>query len=388
MTQSDNHHSVQLLDPAKFRSVLDCKPVALYSLRNSKGMHACITNYGAKIEQLLVPDRAGRLVDVVLGYDSLEAAVGGAPSMGAFIGRYAGRIENAGFTLTGTRHQLNANDGPHCLHGGSRGSAVKVFDAQQIDASSVEMRCVFEDGEEGFPGALSLRLVYRVSEANELVLTYEATALSQPTVASFTTHAFFNLNGHQCGSVRDHTLMICADNYLAITADLVATGEILPVAHTLLDWREPALLGTRLRPLNTLPANGDERSLPGYDHCYLVNRSDVRERGKASGAILASEAGEVRAPTLCARIKAAASGLTMAVWSTEPAMQFYTGLSPHTALGQTSGKGGHMYYQQQALCFEPQGYPNAPNLPQFPSAVYWPGQSRNGQTLYSFGTTA
>ena len=376
MSKSASHHSVQSLDPANFRADLGGKPVALYSLRNSKGMQASITNYGAKIEQLLVPDSEGRLVDVVLGYESLEAAVGGAPSMGAFIGRYAGRIENACFTLAGTRHQLNANDGPHCLHGGSKGSRVKVFDAYQIDAASVEMRCVFEDGEEGFPGALSLRLVYRVSEANELVLTYEAMALSQPTVASFTTHAFFNLNGHPCGSVGDHKLMICADNYLAMSADLVATGEHLPVAQTLLDWRQPVLLGTRLRCAEASPDGDKQLLLAGYDHCYEVRRPDGYA-GSGAGAL-----------ALCARISAAASGLTMAVWSTEPVMQLYTGLLPHAALAGTLGKGGQMYCQQQGLCLEPQGYPNAPNLPQFPSAIYWPGQSRRGQTLYGFGTSS
>ena len=149
-----------MLDPARFSAELDGRPVALYCLRNSNGMQASITNYGAKIEQLLVPDRNGQLVDVVLGYDSLDAALDGSPSMGAFIGGYAGRIENASFRLAGTRHQLTANDGRNCLHGGSRGSCFRVFDARQIDAASVEMRYVFEDGEEGFPGALALRLVY------------------------------------------------------------------------------------------------------------------------------------------------------------------------------------------------------------------------------------
>lgn len=373
MTGSNSHHDVQLLDAARFRAELDGKPVALYSLRNSKGMQARITNYGAKIEQLLVPDREGRLVDVVLGYDSLDAALGGSPSMGAFIGRYAGRIENACFTLAGTRHQLRANNGPHCLHGGVKGSRFRVFDARQIDAASVEMRCVFEDGEEGFPGALALRLVYRITEANELVLTYDATALSQPTVASFTTHAFFNLDGHRSGSVRDHTVMICADRYLAMSSDLVATGEILPVAQTLFDWCQPALLGTRLRTADTLSDGDNKLRLPGYDSCYLVSRPDAVDGSKSD------------ALALCAHVSAAASGLTMTVWSTEPALQFYTGLSPYEALPGSPGKGGQVYHQQHGLCLEPQGYPNAPNLPQFPSAIYQPGHSREGQTLYRFG---
>ena len=370
MSGPNSRHEVQALDPARFCAELGGKPVALYSLRNAKGMQACITNYGAKIEQLLVPDRDGRLVDVVLGYDSLDAALGGSPSMGAFIGRYAGRIESACFTLAGTRHQLHANNGPHCLHGGIKGSRFKVFDARQMDAASVEMRCVFEDGEEGFPGALALRLVYRVTEANELVLTYDAAAVGQVTVASFTTHAFFNLNGHRNGDIRDHSVMIFADNCLAMSADLVATGDILPVAQTPFDWRQPALLGTRLRAADTLSDVDGNARLPGYDCCYLVNRPGSNDASELA---------------LCARISAAASGLTMAVWSTEPALQFYTGLSPREALPGPPGKGGQVYYQQHGLCLEPQGYPNAPNLPQFPSAVYRPGHGRKGQTLYRFG---
>lgn len=183
------HAGAVLLDPARFRGDIDGKAVGLFTLRNQRGMVAGITSFGAKIEQLLVPDRNGLLDDVVLGYDSLDAVVNGSASMGAFVGRYAGRIENARFTLAGTAHVLTANNGRHCLHGGQRGSRC-VFDAAQRDDASVEMRYVFADGEEGFPGTLALRLVYSVTEANELQLDYEALALDKPTVASFTTHAF------------------------------------------------------------------------------------------------------------------------------------------------------------------------------------------------------
>ncbi|MGH8832452.1 MAG: aldose epimerase family protein, partial [Polaromonas sp.] len=229
-----------LLDSARFRGDIDGKPVGLFTLRNQRGMVAGITSYGAKIEQLLVPDRNGLLDDVVLGYDSLDAVVNGSASMGAFVGRYAGRIENARFTLGGTGHVLTANNGSHCLHGGQKGSRFRAFDAVQRDDASVEMRYVFADGEEGFPGALALRLVYRVTEANELQLDYEALALDKPTVASFTTHAFFNLNGEASGSALGHEVMICADRYFEMTPDLIASGKLLPVAGTPFDFRQPA----------------------------------------------------------------------------------------------------------------------------------------------------
>ncbi|MES1979080.1 MAG: aldose epimerase family protein [Pseudomonadota bacterium] len=364
MRSSANVAPPKLLDAARFRGEVDGEAVALYTLRNSRGMVACITNYGAKIEQILVPGRDGQLTDVVLGYDSLEAAVEGSASMGAFIGRYAGRIGNAAFTLDGVHHQLAANNGTHCLHGGKRGSRFRVFKAVQRSDSSVEMGCRFEDGEEGFPGALMLRLTYSLTDANELVLDYEATALDKPTVASFTTHTFFNLNGESADGpqrdVRSHEVMIAAEQYFATTGDLVATGELLDVAGTAFDFRQPVLLGERMR------TDAGAGSIEGYDHCYLTSRA----------------AGD--APVLAARVRALAAGRVMEVWSTEPALQFYTGLQAGEPLLGGPGKSGRVYLQQQSLCLEPQGYPNAPNCPAFPSSVHLPGESRRGKTLYRF----
>ena len=347
-----------LLDPKQFEGVVDGKPVALYTLRNASGMVCCITNLGAKIAQLLVADRNGQLGDVVLGYDSLEGVMSGAASMGAFIGRYAGRIDNAAFTLDGVHHQLTANNGPHCLHGGVKGSRYRVFDAVQYNPSSVEMRYVFADREEGFLGTLALSLMYSLTDANELVLDYEATALDKPTVASFTTHAYFNLNGHASGSVLDHKVTIHADQQFGMTDDLVATGELLVVAGTPFDFQKP-------RAINALGAGG-------YDCCYLLNKS-------LPGQL-----------TLAAEVSAQSGGRVMQVWSTEPAMQFYTGLAPNEPLSAGPGKDGTRYLQQQSLSLEPQGYPNAPNLmhryPDAASAVYAPGVSRSGQTVYGFST--
>lgn len=348
--------SPRLLDPARFAREVDGQPVRLFTLRNAAGMVAAITNYGARIEQLLVPDRYGRLADVVLGYDSLDGVMGGSPSMGAFIGRYAGRIDHARFTLDGTQHLLGANNGPHCLHGGHRGSRFKVFDTVQTSPSRVDMRYVFADGEEGFPGRLALRLRYCLLESNELLLDYDAVALDQPTVASFTSHAFFNLNGESSGSALDHTVTIFADRYFGMTPDLVATGALLPVDNTPFDLRQPTVLSTRIAP----------EALQGYDDCYLVSRSGPDRLA------------------LCARVGSAQSGRRMEVWSTEPALQFYTGLQPSQALPGGPGKSGQAYFPQQGLCFEPQGYPNAPNCPGFPSAACLPGQPRAGRTVYRF----
>ncbi|MDQ3059658.1 MAG: galactose mutarotase [Pseudomonadota bacterium] len=381
------------LDPAAFEREVDGKPVRLFTLRNAAGMVACITNYGAKIEQILVPDRHGQFDDVVLGYDSLDGVMNGAFAVGAFVGRYAGRIENARFTLNGTEHRLSANNGPHCLHGGAKGSFCQVFEAVQSDASSVEMRHVFADGEEGFPGTLALRLTYRLGETNELHIDYEVLALDQPTVASFTTHAFFNLNGAASGSALNHEVMIAADQYFGMTPELIATGQLLPVERTPFDLRQPTLLSSRVRGLPTvsgpsalaagwldvsatLPDSSAAGLLDGYDDCFLVNQS---------GAGVETEAGRL---ALCARVRAPQSGRVMEVWSTEPALQFYSGLRPEQALPGPPGKGGRTYFQQMGLCFEPEGYPNAPNCPAFPSAVCEPGKKRSGRTIYRFGAEA
>lgn len=351
-----------LLDPLRFRGECGGQSVALYTLCNANGMVASITNFGAKIQQIMVPDRHGRLDDVVLGYDSLDAAVNGAPSLGAFIGRYAGRIENARFELKGKCHQLSANNGPHCLHGGVRGSRFRVFDAVQNNPSNVEMRYVFADGEEGFPGSLALRLMYSLLDTNELVLDYEAMALDEATVASFTTHAFFNLNGAASGSILGHEVLIPSSQYLECTSELVATGGVLSVRDTPFDFRQAALLSARV------PSR-----LPGYDDCYVVDRS--------------AQGGDASALAMCARVRSSQSGRSMEVWSTEPAVQFFTGLNPNEALAGGPGKNGQHYFQQHGFCLEPQGYPNAPNLPDFPSAVHWPGQIRQGRTSYRFSTS-
>jgi aldose 1-epimerase len=366
MTKTPDSGAVPLLDPERFRGELDGRAVGLYVLRNPNGMLAGITNYGAKIEQLIVPDRCGRPADVVLGYDSFEGARTGAFAIGAFVGRYAGRIENATFALDGRRYQLSANNGPHCLHGGVRGSPFRVFDAVQRDSSSVEMNYVFADGEEGFPGRLALRVTYSLTDANELVVDYAATALDQPTVASLTTHAFFNLNGHASGDILGHEVAIFADRYLEMTTDLIATGAILPVQESLMDLRKPVLLRQRIKGSSKAAA---QAQLDGYDDCFSLRdfASDI--------------------PVLAARVSAPQTGRSMEVWSTEPALQFYTGVEPGAPMaGSVKGKEGRAYLQQQGFCMEPQGYPNAPNRPSFPSARLEPGQTRSGTTLYRFGT--
>lgn len=346
-----------LIDAGRFAGEVDGQAAAFFVLRNTRGMTACVTSYGAKIEQLLVPGSDGELRDVVLGYDSLDAVINGAPSVGAFIGRYAGRIAHARFSLDGQRYRLSANNGPHCLHGGLHGSRLRVFDAVQQTASSVEMSYVFADGEEGFPGTLALRLTYSLTQANELVIDYKATALERATIASFTTHGFFNLDGAAAGNGLAHEVTIFASQYLGSDAELINTGDILAVEGTAFDFRQPVRIDSRA---------GTGLMVDGYDVCYVIDKPGNENL------------------TIAARVRAPTSGIVMEVWSTEPALQFFTGLHAGEPLQGGRGKNGVRYLQQQGLCFEPQGYPNAPNCPGFPSARLDVGQSKAATTVYRF----
>jgi aldose 1-epimerase len=223
------------------------------------------------------------------------------------------------------------------------------------------MRYCFADGEEGFPGAVAISLTYALTDANELVLNYSAEALDQATVLNLTTHAYFNLEGEAAGSVRDHEVEIHANQYFGMQPDLIPTGEILNVFDTAYDLRTPTQLSSVM---------GNGKRLQGFDDCYLIKRADYTSRQE---------------PVLGARVSSARSGLAMEVWTTEPTLQFYTGLKPEDALKGGPGKSGQTYRQQHGFCMEPQGYPNAPNMPQFPSSVLYLDQPRHARTVYRFG---
>jgi aldose 1-epimerase len=358
-----------LLEPERFKTVIEGRTVGLYLLRNAAGMTVAITNYGAKIAQILVPDRHGVFDDVVLGYDSIEGYVNGSPSMGAFVGRYAGRIGNAAFTLDGKQHILTANNGPHCLHGGIKGSRFRVFDVGHVTSKSLSLRYVFADGEEGFPGELDLRVTYTVTDANELAIDYEARAIDQPTIANFTSHAFFNLEGECSIDLRGHEVMIAADQVLAMTPDLVPTGDIIELQGGALDLRQPRPLGERIGgPVveSTSEAAARTARIDGYDDCYVVRQT-------SAGGL-----------NLCARVHAPLSGRVMETWSTEPALQFYTGKLAGEKLVGGPGKSGRAYVQQTSFCMEPQGLPNAPHCPWSDAAVVRTGGGRSGRIVYRF----
>jgi aldose 1-epimerase len=343
-----------------YQKEIDGKKVDLYTLRNKNGVVVKITNWGAKVMQILVPDKAGKLGDVALGYDTLDQLQGGQASMGAFIGRYANRIDKGKFTLNGASYQLAINNGPNTLHGGAKGSRFQVFDAKQVDDATVIMSYTFKDGEENFPGTLPVRVKYSLTNANEFVMEYDAVAVDKATVANFTGHTFFNLGGHASGDILGHVLEVPADRFLPVSATLIPTGEMRPVKGTPMDFTKPVSLGARI--------GQDDEQLklgPGYDHHYVLNKKD--------GAF-----------TMTARISEPKSGRVMEIWSTEPGLQVYSGNFLEGKQPRDVGKGGTVYAFRTGFCLEPSHFPNSVNQPEFPSTVIQPGEWYNGKTVYKF----
>jgi len=349
------------LRPARFAAEHEGRPVRLFLLRNASGMVAAVCNYGARILQLTAPDRSGQLADVVLGYDSFGQLLQGHASMGAFIGRYANRIAHSRFSLNGLEHQLSANQGPHCLHGGQRGSRFRVFDAHQNDRSSLSLNYRFEDGEEGFPGQLDLALQYRLRDDHTLEIRWAASAGSD-TVANFTSHAFFNLAGQGQGDVLGHELQIMADAYTPVDESLIPTGAMAPVSGTALDFRQPRPIGERIGDAAELRAQGG-----AYDHNFVLSKP----------------AGEL---ALDAQLSHSPSGRVMQLWSTEPGLQFYSGQLFGAQAPKDVGKEGARYVRHAGLCLESQHFPDSVHHPHFPSTWLCAGQTLQGRMEYRFST--
>lgn len=346
-----------------FRGTVDGRPVDLYTIRSKSGLVARITNYGAKIQQLLVPDRDGVYADVVLGFDSLSAAQRGQASMNAFIGRYANRIAGARFPLDGVVHILSANNGPNSLHGGTRGSRFQVFNARQLSERAVEMVYVFKDGEEGFPGTLPVTLVYSFDDNDDFVIEWAATAIDKATVASFTGHAFFNLTGDPTVVNSSHVIRVNADTFLPVDRNLIPTGELKPVAGTPFDFRVPKPFG------KDIGLDDEQLKLGnGYDHHFVLKRT---RPGALEFAASAFE------PT---------SGRYMEVWTTEPGMQLTSANNLSATAPADLGKGGKLFVRRGGFCMEPSRFPDGPNQPGFPSTVVKTGEWYTGKIVYRFAT--
>jgi len=338
-----------------FQAAVDGRQVDLFTLRNDAGTIVRLTNHGSRIVQFVAPDREGRLGDVVQGYPTIERVIGGQKSMGAFIGRFANRVANGRFTLDGTEWNLSINAPPHHVHGGVKGSRFHVFDARVIDERSIETTHVFADGEEGYPGELTLKIRYTLDDAAGLTLSYEATAAERATIANFTDHSFFNLSGDGATSILDHELTVRASHALDVDAAGVPTGTILDLTGSPLDFRVPTVVGDRVGADDRLLKNAR-----GYDHFYILDAGDGPD----------------------ARIRHPGSGRVLEVRTSEPGIQFYTGNGLAGEIPRDLGKGDRVYAYQTGFCLEPSHYPDAPNHPHFKGIVLRPGESYRGSIEY------
>lgn len=337
----------------------DGQQVELFTLINRHGVEARITNYGATVVSLKVPDRTGRFDDVLLGYDTLADYQRSTFYVGPVIGRYANRIAKGRFTLNGTEYKLAVNNGENTLHGGLKGFDKVVWQAKPLrtaGGSALELTYLSKDGEEGYPGNLSVRVVYTLTDANELKINYSATT-DKDTVVNLTNHAYFNLAGQGNGDILKHRLTIYADRFLPSDDKAIPTGELRSVAGTPFDFRRATEIGARIGQPDEQLKFGN-----GYDHTFVINgRSGVLRR-----AATASEQ---------------TTGRVLEVWTTEPGMQLYTGNYLESTM---QGKGGKSYGPRQGFCLETQHFPDSPNKPRFPSTVLRKGGRFNSTTVYKF----
>lgn len=358
---SNDSSLVNPISKTAFQKTIDGKKTDLYIIRNKNNAEAAFTNYGARILSLMMPDRSGKLTDVVVGLAAVEAYQKSTePYFGATIGRYGNRIANGKFKLDGKSYSIFINNSPNALHGGKKGFQDVVWDARQVDNQTLEFTYLSKDMEEGFPGNLLVKVLYTLTDENELSISYEATT-DKKTVINLTNHAFFNLNGEGSGTILNHTLQINAEQYTPVDSTLIPLGKIESVAGSPFDFRKALRIGDRIEDDDLQLKYGK-----GYDHNYVLNPG---ETGVMKAAAIAT--GEQ-------------SGIVMEVFTLEPGLQFYSG---NFMQGKNTFKGGSKDDFRTAFCLETQHFPDSPNQPAFPSTVLKPGEVYKTNTVYKFSVS-
>lgn len=342
-----------------FEKIVDGKQTGLYTLTNQNGSEVTVTNYGAKIVSLMVPDKEGTLTDVVLGHPSMDDYLTSEePYFGAVCGRTANRIAEGRFSLNGKDYTLAVNNGPNSLHGGIKGFNAVVWDVRMVTPNSIELFYLSPDGEEGFPGNLSVTIIYTLTDDHSLEIIYRATT-DKTTILNLTNHSYFNLSGEGDPYIGDHLLTVNADEYLPTDSTAIPYGNPAPVAHTPMDFREPFAIGSRI--------NEDTEQLRfgnGYDHNYILNKEGADNDYTFAG--------------IC---ESPQTGIKMEIYTTEPGMQVYTG---NWMTGNFPGKNGHRYPMRSAVCFETQHFPDSINNPAYPTVILQPEEKFESRTTYKF----
>jgi aldose 1-epimerase len=347
-----------LPDPAAFKGTADGQATELYILKNGDAA-AAITNYGARLVSLVVPNISGTPTDVVDGYDNIGNYLHQPETFfGAIVGRYGNRIAKGHFRLDSNTYTLAINNPPNSLHGGKKGFGAVVWTGHQLNDSAVELTYLSKDGEEGYPGNLNVKVTYTLKSGNALRIDYEATT-DKPTVVNLTNHAYFNLNGQGNGSIDRHTLQLNADRYTPVDSTLIPTGKIDSVAGTSLDFRRPTFIGNHIGDTG----NQQIKFGKGYDHNFVLNDT------VAAAATVTGDS----------------SGIVMKVFTDQPGIQFYSG---NFMNGGNPLKAGKKDSHRTAFCLETQHFPDSPNEPSFPSTVLKPGETYRSATTYQFSTTA
>ena len=343
--------------PNSFEQTIQGKQTKLYTLQN-KNIKAAITNYGGRLVSLWVPDKSGNMIDVVVGFDTVQQYVNSTePYFGATIGRYGNRIAKGKFTIDGVEYTSSINNPPNMLHGGKNGFQSKVFDAKQLGDTALELSYLSKDNEEGFPGNLNVKVTYTLTNSDELKLDYEATT-DKKTVVNLTNHAFWNLNGEGSGTILNHILWINADKYTPVDPTLIPTGKIETVKGTPLDFTTPVEIGKRI----DTNGNAQLKNGKGYDHNFVLNKNE-------SGL------------THAATVTGDQSGIQMDVYTEEPGLQFYSG---NFMQSRNVIKGGKKDDFRTAFCLETQHFPDSPNEPAFPSTILESGKKYTTESVYKF----
>lgn len=353
-SKSELNYTESGLDPNDFKT----DSTALYVLKNANGMEACITNYGARVVSLSVPDRNGNLRDVVLGFDNIQDYLpeNHQTDFGASIGRYANRINQGVIVINGDSIQLPRNNYGHCLHGGPTGWQYKVYEASAVTDSTITLTVTSPDGDNNFPGNVTASVTYTLKNDNSLDIAYKATT-DATTVINMTNHSYFNLNADPTQPITDNVLMVNADYYTPVDSTFMTTGEILPVAGTPMDFTEAKFIGDEIDSDFIQVQYGK-----GYDHNWVLNTAGDDTQ-------------------VAAMLMSPATGIIMNVYTDEPGVQVYTG---NFLDGSVMGKLHYVYGKRAAICLETQHYPDSPNKPEWPSVILEPGQEYTSHCVYKF----
>lgn len=357
-TGSGASKTVVIPEKAKFDTVVDSKPITLYYLKNKNNFQAAVTNYGARMVGFILPGKDGELRDIVVGFDNVKDYITAKERyFGCIVGRYGNRIAKGQFSLDGKTYQLDLNNGVNTLHGGRTGFHSRVWDAVQPDSQTLTLTYVAADGEEGYPGKMTTQVTYKLTDENELQMSYEITT-DKKTIVNVTNHNYWNLNGEGSGTINNHELLIKATKYTPVDSTLIPTGKLEPVAGTPFDFTTFHKIGERVEADNVQLKYGK-----GYDHNFVLDK------------------GITAVPELITSLRGDLSGIVMDIYTTEPAIQFYGGnfmQSLHTL------KTGVKDDFRTALCLETQHYPDSPNQPAFPTTVLEPGKKYTSKTVHRF----